>query len=394
MTTFKPVIRKNSLRQDGSTNIKIRVSHQRKVSYLPTKYYVKPEEFDSATGKVKSIYMTEQEADVINLRLTGQIGQYAMKLEYLGGKISTMDIKSLMRILRDQYERYDIYSLIDEKIEMLKKVGNVNYSSLFERTKRMLQDYYGSHYLTFDRIDSQWLRRLEVKMRTDGLKSNTIGIYMRNIRTVYNQAITMGLIDLNMYPFRRYQIPKETTIKRNITADEMKKIRTASFENELTEWARDIFMLSFYLLGINMKDLMYLEGIEDGRIYYIRSKGKRQYSVLVQPEAFEIIEKYRGKKYLLNTMENYADYRSATKRINKKLKDVAKECKINKKITTYYARHSWATIANRIGISRDTIRYALGHAGGTVTDIYIDYDLEQVDEANRKVIDYITTLPG
>ena len=389
MATFKPVIHKTDARQDGTVNIKIRLGHHRKVSYLPTKYYVKPEEFDSSTGKVKAKYMTEQEAEVINLRLTGQIGQYARKLDHLGEKISGMDIKSLVRILRDKNEKYDIYSLLDERIALHKKVGNTNYASLFERTKGILQEYYGSSYLTFDRIDAEWLKRLEVKMRVDKFKSNSIGIHMRNIRTIYNQAISFGLVDLNMYPFRRYHIPKEKTRKRSNTAEEMRKMRYAKITNPLTAWARDMFMLSFYLIGINMKDMMFLDGIEDGRIFYIRSKGKKEYSILVQPEAMEIINKYPGKKYLLNTMDNYSDYRTATKRINKKLKDVAGECKINKKITTYWARHSWATIANRIGVSMDTIRYALGHAGGTVTDIYIDYDLEQVDQANRKVIDFI-----
>jgi len=389
MATFKSVIRTSDIRQDGTVNIKIRVCHHRKVSYLPTKYYVREEEFNTVTGKVKDLYITKQEAEVINLRLTGQIGQYARKLEYLGGKVSEMDINSLMRILRDKNERYDIYSLLDEKIEMLKKVGNKGYSEIFDRTKKLLQNYYGSQYLTFNMIDAEWLKRLEVKMRVDGHSANSIGIHMRNIRTVFNQAISIGLIDLSLYPFRRYQIPKAKTIKRNITADDIRKIKVAEFDNKLTGWARDMFMLSFYLIGINMKDMMYLEGMEDGRIYYVRSKGKRQYSILVQLEALEIIEKYRGKKYLLNIMDNYSDYRTASKRINKKLKDIAKHCKINKKISTYYARHSWATIAHRIGISRDTIRYALGHADNTVTDIYIDYDLEAVDKANRQVIDYI-----
>jgi len=391
MAQFKAVIHKNILRQDGTTNIKIRVSHRRKVSYMPTEYYIFPEEFDSANGIVKAKYKTEEDAETINLRLTEQKGMYAKKLANLGRKVYDMDIKSIMRILRDKNEQYDIYSLLDERIAMLKKVGNVNYSSLFERTKSILQKYYGSYYLTFDKIDAEWLKRLEVKMRVGGFKPNGIGIHMRNIRTVYNQAISIGLVDLNTYPFRKYQIPKAKTIKRNVTADEMREILKAKFDNKLTAWARDMFMLSFYLLGINMKDLIYLEGIEDERIYYIRSKGKREYSILVQPEAMEIIERYKGKKYLLNTMDNYADYRTATKRINKKLKDVAEECKINKKITTYYARHSWATIANRLGVSRDTIRYALGHANNTVTDIYIDYNLDVVDQANRQVIDFIKT---
>ncbi|MEA1886532.1 MAG: phage integrase SAM-like domain-containing protein [Bacteroidota bacterium] len=91
-----------------------------------------------------------------------------------------------MRILKDKNEKYDIYSLLDEKIIMLKKLGNVNYAALFERTRAILQEYFGSHYLTFDRIDAHWLRRLEVKMKVEGLSASTIGIHMRNIRTVYN----------------------------------------------------------------------------------------------------------------------------------------------------------------------------------------------------------------
>ena len=137
---------------------------------------------------------------------------------------------------------------------------------------------------------------------------------------------------------------------------------------------------------------MFLDKVEDGRTYFIRRKGKKDYSIKVQPEAHEIINRYQGKEYLLDTMDHYSDYRAASKRINKKLKGIAGLCKIKKHITTYYAQHIWATRSSSLGVSIDTIRYALGNSSGTVTDIYIDYDLEQEDQANRKVIDYLNSI--
>ena len=142
-------------------------------------------------------------------------------------------------------------------------------------------------------------------------------------------------------------------------------------------------MLSFFLIGINMKDLMYLKSIDDGRIHYIRSKGKRHYNIKVFPEALEIFNRYQGKKYLLNTFENYADYRTATKRINAKLKALATLCNIAKPITTYYMRHSWATIAYSLKISKDLISFCLGHQmpSQEMTAIYIEDDQLAADDA-------------
>jgi integrase len=159
-------------------------------------------------------------------------------------------------------------------------------------------------------------------------------------------------------------------------------------------WARDIFMLSFYLCGINMIDLFRLTKIEDGRIYYIRSKGKKPYNIKVYPEALEIFKKYKGSKYLLNTMENYADYRTATKRINYKLKDITEICMIKKPVSTYWCRHSWAVIGRTLNLSKDEISMGLGHqrSGLDITEIYLDESQEVIDQANRRIIDHITSI--
>jgi site-specific recombinase XerD len=391
MANFKPVTRPTQIKQDGTTNIKIRVTHNRRVGYLPTEHYIFPKEMEKS-GKINSLYRNYQEADEINMKLLVQIGEYAARISRSKDKIGHYTLSMLLKFLREEGDPTDLITIIDSKIKTYDTLKNINYRDTYKITKSLLSNHLGYKVLPLELITAEWLAKSELALKTKGLSPNYIGIHMRNIRTCFNEAITMGRIDLSAYPFRKYKIPKARTRKRNTTVDETAAIARKEIKEPLMAWARDMFMLSVYLIGINMRDLMFLTKVEEGRIYYTRSKGKKDYSIKVQPEAQAIISRYPGKKYLLDTMDNYNDYRTASSRINHKLKDIAELCKIDKKITTYYARHTWATVASKIGISRDTIRYALGHSLSTVTDIYIDYDLEAVDQANRSVIDHLNNI--
>lgn len=379
--------------KDGKVNIKIRVCHQKKTRYISTDYYVYPKYFNSKAELVKvGGPYDKDEADRINNKLIIQKGIMADKAEKQKD-IRFMDMRNLMKILRDKHREYDFYALIDDKIANYRKLENLNYMDSFKLTKNIIEKFTGSSLLPLESIDYSFLVRLENKLRLRGVKTNSIGIFMRNIRTIYNQAITMGLVDLSFYPFRKYRIPKETTRHRTLTATELATIAKKEIKQPLMSWARDMFMLSFCLIGMNMRDLMYVEKIEDGRINYKRSKGKRDYSVKVRPQALHIIKRYPGKKYLLNTLDNYADYRSATKRINKKLKDIAALCKIEKKVSTYWVRHTWSTLAQQFA-SLDTISRALGHRPvSDITMIYVEEDQKSIDELNHKVIRHILRTP-
>lgn len=386
---FKVTIRKKPILADGTTNVKIRVTHDHKTRYIATDYYVIPKFFDKNLGLIKpGGEFTQDKAERANAKLqikTGQLAEKAMNIK------NRHDIKNIMEVLRDKRTTVDVYSIMDDRLSKFEQGGNLNYRTIIKSTKNSIEKFNGSGRLSFDSITYTWLSRFEIWLRANSISPNSIGIKMREIRTVYNQAITMGYADLSSYPFRKYKIPRESTRKRNLTAEEINLISKIDIPNQLMRWSRDMTMLSFYLIGINMKDMFYLKGIEEGRVYYIRSKGKRAYSIKVWPEAEAIIKKYKGKKYLLNVLDNYADYRTASKRINYKLKDIAKLCKIDKPVSTYWMRHSFATIGTRIGISRDVIRYALGHSTNTVSDIYIEPDLAQIDDAMRQIISYIAS---
>jgi len=152
-------------------------------------------------------------------------------------------------------------------------------------------------------------------------------------------------------------------------------------------------MLSFYLIGINQIDLAYLtkDNIKAGRLEYQRRKTGKHYSIKIEPEARKLIKKLRGDKYLVCLLERYVDYQSSIENMNKGLKKASKKAELDKQVSTYYCRHSWATIASKLDIPKETISAALGHEiGSDTTAIYIEYDMNKVDQANRKVIDSLS----
>lgn len=233
--------------------------------------------------------------------------------------------------------------------------------------------------LTFEQIDIKWLKDFETFLSKTSPSKNARNIHFRNIRAVFNDAIDEEII--SCYPFRRFKIRAEKTRKRSIEINRLREIMNSEPAEEWKKRYSDCFKLIFLLCGINIVDLFNLDMIEDGRINYTRAKTHRLYSIKVEPEALEIINKWKGKKKLLCYADTSSKYRTFYGRLSGYLQTM--------NLSTYYARHSWATVAASLDIPKETIAAALGHGGNSVTDIYIDFDQRKVDEANRKVIDWV-----
>ena len=155
-------------------------------------------------------------------------------------------------------------------------------------------------------------------------------------------------------------------------------------------------MLSFYMCGMNLTDLFHLDRLRDGRVHFVRTKtsGKNinPVSILVQPEAAEIIERYAGKDHVLRFAEEPAAYATFNNRIQKAIRAIAHDLGIEG-MTFYWARYTWATLADRLGVSEKEISKGLGHVDTSIAGkFYISYDWTKVDRANRTVIDYVTSL--
>ena len=250
---------------------------------------------------------------------------------------------------------------------------------------------------SFEDIDRDWLTRFDTFLsRTQ--KVNTRSIRLRCIRKVFNDAIDDGVTEC--YPFRRFKIRQERTRKRSLTLDQLRSLRDGPREPWQDEYV-DMFMLMFYLSGINAADLFQARktDVENGRLEYRRQKTHRLYSVKIEPEAWEIIRRHEGREYLLDVMERYSGYKDYLLHMNRGLKAVGrplgKRGKVLgdgpfKDISSYWSRHTVATLAAEIDIPIDTISIMLGHAyGNPTTRIYIRDDVSKADRAMRRLMDYI-----
>lgn len=240
--------------------------------------------------------------------------------------------------------------------------------------------------LTFEDITVQWLRGFDAFLAKTSPSRNARNIHFRNIRAVFNDALDDEVI--SCYPFRKFKIVPEKTRKRALTVEQLRSLFYASVSSPSEQRYLDCFKLIFMLCGINIVDLCRLTSVSAGRVEYSRAKTHRLYSIKVEPEAAAIIEKYRGSQLLLNYADTCSDYRFFYRHLCEFLRNFGRSLSLPP-LSSYWARHSWATIAASLDIPKETIAAALGHGGNSVTDIYIDFDRSKVDAANRKVLDWV-----
>ncbi|MBO8467548.1 MAG: site-specific integrase [Bacteroidetes bacterium] len=257
----------------------------------------------------------------------------------------------------------------------------------------------GIGHKTFEEINLQWLRDFEKFLSQTARSANARAIHFRNIRALFNYAIDEEVT--SFYPFRKFKIKSQPTPKRSLSAEQLRSLINTPVE-EYQEKYRDLFVLMFYLCGVNAVDLLNAgpEAVQNGRLEYIRAKTHKAYSVKIEPEAERLIRKYTGKGHLLCIMDTRTNYLDFLRRMDKALKEIGPSerhglgGKVTRhpmfpKISQYWCRHTWATIAAELDIPKETIAAGLGHGGNSVTDIYIRFDRKKVDEANRRIIDYV-----
>lgn len=273
--------------------------------------------------------------------------------------------------------------------------------SVYEMTMKRVERH--DKDATFDSINREWLENYQTAELKRGRALNGIAIDLRNIRAVYNWAIDNDYTD--KYPFRKFSIKTERESYLWLNVEEVKELRDIEVEPFMEKY-RDLFMLGFLLIGINISDLLELPAdcIRHGRIQYRRNKTARLYDIKVEPEATEVINKYKGTKHLINVLDDGTKESSFRRRLNDYIKRIGKVTYVkNKKgalikkeiqplhpdIVWYTARRSWATIAASLDIPKETIGKALGHSewDNSITDLYINFDNRKIDEANRKVLD-------
>ena len=392
----------------GSPSVlKVAIGHRDKTSYISTNARLLPSQWDAE----HSLVINHPEQRLLNIYIMGVLQQVDRTIFILAdnGGLQSMtanDIKlEIERKLNPEKVEEQEQKKRDKNLfaaRSLKftwsKTGSTH--RIYMQTYKRMLEFAGEELqtLAFENITKEWLLRFFNYMAPQSPSRNARNIHLRNIRAVFNEAIDDEIT--TAYPFRRLQIKNVPTRKRNLKVENLRTFINYPCEKHAQQYL-DIFKLMFMLLGINIIDLCNLKEIDnEGRINFYRAKTNRLYSIKVEPEALEIINKYRGKDYLLDILDRWKSHKDFMLKMNRTLKKIGPVKRVGlggkkiyeplfPEISTYWARHSWATIAASLDIPRDTIAHALGHGGNTVTDIYIDFDERKVDEANRKVLDWV-----
>jgi len=304
----------------------------------------------------------------------------------------------------DQKEAILVFDFFNTIIEELNRGGQVGNARAYVETRNSLFKF-ASPTLTFKEITPGMLERYEVFMRARGNQDGGISFKMRTLRSLFNKAIVRELVSRDIYPFQKYKISKlkKQGVKRALSIEEFKLFKDVDLTMlpHLVD-AHNYFLFSFYTRGMNFVDMMKLKwgNIQNGKIFYIRSKTKGSFNIEILPMVQQLLDYYSAQKrptsYVFPILlkeglneKQIADRKKKTlRRYNANLKAIAKIVGVSQNMTSYVARHSYATILKQKGISMDLISESMGHADLQVTMTYLKaFDNVTLDEANSKLLD-------
>jgi site-specific recombinase XerD len=285
-------------------------------------------------------------------------------------------------------------------IERKLKANKAGTAKWYKDAIRAFIKFNNDKDLNLGQIDLTLLKDFEAEHLAKGNSKNGIGAYVRAIRALYNSAINEDLFEPAKNPFMKYKIPKSTyTKKKAVPKEKFVAIRKLKYPYKSAIWhVKNYALVMFNCRGLNLIDLAKLRvnSIEGNRIFYGRSKTGDSLSVEITEELAQILQHYLvGKKnedFIFpigydGGVENNALYRARRKIVNKYFKRIAEDAGIEEKFTTYYIRHSWATIAKDMGISIEVISEGLGHSSFKTTQVYLkSFNNKTLDEANSMVV--------
>ena len=285
--------------------------------------------------------------------------------------------------------------------------GNFGTAHVYRSSLNAIFAYRGNENFTFNEVNSEWLKGFEVFLRSRGCSWNTVSTYLRTFRAVYNRAVDLRKAPYVPHLFRSVYTGTRADHKRALGNEDMNKVfaklTQSSVDSLPLKKAQEIFILMFLMRGLPFVDLVYLRksDLRDNTITYRRRKTGRTLSVTLTPEAMVLIKRYMNRDstspYLFpllksreGTQEAYREYQLALRTFNHQLMLLGDLLGLGDKLSSYSARHTWATTAYYCEIHPGIISEAMGHSSITVTETYLKpFRSKKIDEANRQVVDFV-----
>lgn len=379
MTSIKVKFRPSAdAEREGA--IYYQIIHDRKVRQCSTPYRAFPKEWQTR-------FREETRRDVE--RLT----RIVRRMESRGTVLSADDIVEEFKLYRS---RYSLFRFMESVIMNLKECGKIRTAETYTATLQSFSRFRRGRDLMLDEITPDLIQAYEAYLRARGAVPNTTSFYMRILRAVYNRAVESEAIE-QRNPFRHVYTGTERTVKRAIPIAAISRIKNLELpRGSKMDFARDMFMLSFYLRGMSFVDMAFLRKKDraDNHVTYRRRKTGQRLDIAWTKEMQSIVEKNppNPTQYLLPILTNPLSderiaYRNRASCINRQLKTIARLTNLKIPLTLYCARHSWASAARTKGIPVSIISEGMGHDSEATTQIYLaSLETSVIDRANALII--------
>lgn len=397
MTSIKLKFRPSSV--DGKEgSIYYQIIHNRKVRQLHTDYRILPEEWDETE---EDIIIRGNNSDRVNLltsireRINWDISRMKRALSQMEAKQDSYTVEEVIELFSKQTVERSFFDFMNSVIMQLRQLRKVRTSETYFSTLRSFMTFLRGQDIPIDGITSDLMLQYESWLKLKGVCMNSISFYMRILRAVYNRAVDKGMVEQTS-PFRHVYTGIDKTIKRAIPIKSIKSLKNMDLTmRHSSDFARDMFMFSFYTRGMSFIDMAYLKkkDLSHGILTYRRRKTGQLLSIKWEKCMAEIVNKYNDdtSEYLLPIIKRTGDerrqYINSLHLVNYRLKLLSEEIGLNRPLTMYVARHSWASAARSKNIPISVISEGMGHDNEATTQIYLaSLETSVVDNANKKII--------
>lgn len=399
MTTIKLKYRSSSVKGAMGT-LYYQVIHKRNVKWISTGYHLYAHEWNENTGEIvlKREDRRKEELLLLNSVINKALKQWECIIRAMEVEKDNFTLDELCQAFRNCQKRITVFTFlrgqIRKKIEMKRYGTAMTYTSAYRRFREYREDVD----VTFDELTTDMIERYEAWLVNRRLKENSIRFYLRTLKAILCKAINEGLLTEGKL-FSRVRLSYTKTAKRAINEKELKAIECLELpEGSAAAFARDMFMFSFYMRGMSFVDIAYLRkaDLKNGMLSYCRKKTNQHLTVAWEEAQQHIVDRYaqqtKDSPYMfpIITKEDgteYRQYHRMQENVNNNLKEVGRKIGLRIPLTTYVARHSWASIARDMNISIAIISEGMGHRSYKTTQVYLSsIDTSRINDANREII--------
>ena len=394
MTSIKIKFRPSTV--DGKEGgIYFQIIHSRVVRQMNTEYKVFAEEWNAES---ESIVIKESRSNFllgIQERLSWDVARLEKVVRTLEIERRRFTADDVISMFHKQTKESSFFNFMHGVIAQLKQLGKIRTSETYTATLKSFMAFRESQDVPLDGISSDMMLLYEAHLKARDVSMNTISFYMRNLRAVYNRAVEKGLTPQNK-PFRHVYTGVDKTIKRAIPIKEIKALKELDLSLKPSlNFARDMFMFSFYTRGMSFIDMAYLKksDLHNGILTYRRRKTGQLLTIKWEKCMEDIVSKYPKNQtdYLLpiikETGNERRQYDNALHLVNYHLKELSTILKLQRPLTMYVARHSWASAAKAKNVPLSVISEGMGHDSEATTQIYLaSLETSVVDKANKMIL--------